>query len=289
MAAALNPDEVVRSSKGRENFQLLAGLLINRCAVLLLEITNARIQGKQFRNPALKKLVKEAVPTKPQRIHLRPFSSMYGKSTDFAKTRRFPLLTIKRYYIPPFMRWRLLAIKENIFEADLGKIIDNYILLYNYMNEDGKLSDDEFLVLWRDTSKALVRAADQISPAKAKEWKNDFDTLLKDPLTEEDKRNEQELQLWYHYWVEKEMEELARPEEIEPLIESLEEEAQSLMQKIRRGTQDIKDQLGGKVECTPQEVQRSGQDIKDQLRLKVSGPIPQLEVSLLIFFMSILY
>ena len=281
MAAALNPDEVVRSSKGRENFQLLAGFLINRCAVLLLEIENARIQRKQFRNPYLDCVVKETVPTKLRRIYLRPFPRMYGKSTDF------PSLTIKCYFIPPDMNWPSLASKEDIFEADLVKIIYHYDLLYNYMNEDGKLSDDEFLVLWRDISKALVRAADQIIPAKAKKWKNTFDTLLKDQEEEEDKRNEQGLQRWYRYCID--TEEMVRPEEIEPLMESLEEEAQSLIQKIRGGTQDIKDQLGGKVESIAQEVQHLGQDIKDQLRLKVSGPIPQLEVSLLIFFRSILY
>ena len=155
------------------------------------------------------------------------------------------------------------------------------------MNEDGKLSDDAFLVPWRDISKALVRAAGEIIPAKAKEWKNTFDTLLKGQEEEEDKRNEQELQCRYRYYID--TEEMARPEEIETLMEILEEEAQSLIQKIRGETQDIKDQRGGKVESTAQEVQRSGQDIKDQLRLKVGGPIPQLEVSLLIFFMSILY
>ena len=288
MAAALNPDEVVRSSKGRENFQLLAGFLINRCAVLLLEIENARIQRKQFRNPYLKCVVEETAPTKPKWISLCPFPRMYEKSTDFAKTRRFPSLTIKCYFIPSNMRWPSLASKEDILEADLGKIIYHYnFLLYNCMNEDGKLSDDEFLVLLRDISKALVRAADQIIPAKAKEWKNTFDTLLKDQEEEEDKINEQELQLWYRYCID--TEEMVRPEEIEPLMESLEEEAQSLIQKIRGGTQDIKDQPGGKVESIAQEVQHLGQDIKDQLRLKVSGPVPQLEVSLLIFFRSILY
>ena len=287
MAAALNPDEVVRSSKGRENFQLLAGFLINRCAVLLLETikTNRYNPRQQFRNL---RLVEEAAPTKLEWISLCPFPRMYGKSTDFAKTRRFPSLTIKCYLIPLYMSWPSLASKEEILEADLGKIIYHYnFLLCNCMNEDGKLSDDAFLVPWRDISKALVRAAGEIIPAKAKEWKNTFDTLLKGQEEEEDKRNEQELQCRYRYYID--TEEMARPEEIETLMEILEEEAQSLIQKIRGETQDIKDQRGGKVESTAQEVQRSGQDIKDQLRLKVGGPIPQLEVSLLIFFMSILY
>ena len=280
MAAALNPDEVVRSSKAREN---LARLLINRCTVLLLEIEIACAQGKQFGNPARMRLLEVAEFRKPQRSYLQPLR-MFGKSEDFDTTRLFQLLRRKYALIPP-------ASKYDNLEADLAIIICNCDLLYNcdfsyrYTKEDMELSDDWFLVLWRDVSKALVRVASQISPAKAKEWKDAFDTLLKDPLTEEDKRHEKELERWY----QKDTEVKEYPEGIEPLMKRLEEEAQSLIQKIRGGTQDIKDQVGGKVESTAQEVQRSGQDIKDQLRLKVSGPIPQLEVSLLIYFMSILY
>ena len=276
MAAALNPDEVIRSSKGREN---LARLLINRCTVLLLEIEIACAQGKQFGNPALMRLLEVAEFRKPQWSNLRRLLWMFGKSKDFDTTRLFQLLRRKYALIPP-------ASKDDSLEADLAIIICNCNLLYNcdfsyrYTKEDMEPSDDRFLVLWRDFSKALVRVAGQISPAKAKEWKDAFDTLLKDPLTEEDKRHEQELQRWYQKGT-KVKEYL---EEIEPLMERLEEEAQYLIQKIRGGTQDIKDQLGGKVESTAQEVQHLGQDIKDQLRLKVSGPIPQLEVSLLIFF-----
>ena len=278
MAAAVNPDEVVRSSKEREN---LARLLINRCTVLLLEIEIACAQGKRFGNPALMRLLEEAEFRKPQRSHLRSLLRTFGKSEDFDTTRLFQLLRRKYALILP-------ASKDDSLEADLAIICNllyNCDFSYRYTKEDMKPSDDRFLVLWRDVSKALVRVAGQISPAKAKEWKDAFDTLLKDPLTEEDKRHEQELQRWYQKGT-KVKEYL---EEIEPLMERLEQEAQYFIQKIRGGTQDIKDQLGGKVESTAQEVQRSGQDIKDQLRLKVGGPIPQLEVSLLIFFMSILY
>ena len=256
MAAALNPDEVVRSSKGRENFQRLARLLINRCTVLLLEI--AVIEGK-----------------------LAPMELLVAASYPDT-TRLFRMLREEFAFNPPFMGLDAPpASKDDSLEPDLARIIYNCNLLYHYTKDDMELSGDKFLDLCRDVSKALVRVAGEISPAKAKKWKNAFDTLLKDPLTEEDKGNEQELQRWYHY--------LKYPEEIEPLMKRLEEEAQYLIQKIRGGTQDIKDQLGWKVESTAQEVQHLGEDIKDQLRLKVSGPIPQLEVSLLIFFMSTLY
>ena len=269
MAAALNPDEVVRSSKGRENFQRLARLLINRCTVLLLEI--ADIERKRFRHPALMELLEAA---KRQWYHPDTTHLFQMMRREFAFNPLFMGLDA-----PP-------ASKDDSLKADLARIIYNCNLLYHYTKDDMELSGDKFLDLCRDVSKALVRVAGEISPAKAKKWKNAFGTLLKDPLTEEDKRHEQEL----HRLDREDSEVKEYPIEImKPLVKRLEEEAQSLIQKIRGGTQDIKDQPGGKVESTAQEVQHSGQDIKDQLRLKVSGPIPQPEVSLLIFFRSILY
>ena len=292
MAAALNPDEVVRSSKGRENFQRLARLLINRCNVLLLEIHIAYIEGKQFGNPALMELFEAAVPNEKQWNYPYPLQWMLRESTHFDTTHLFEILVRKFTLTHPLMCWVALpASEDDSLQADLVRIIYNCKLLYNcnfsyhYTKEDMELSGDKFVDLCRDVSKALVRVAGQISPAKAKKWKNAFGTLLKDPLTEEDKRHEQELQRWY----QKDTEVKEYPQGIEPLMERLEEEAQYVIEKIRGGTQDIKDQLGWKVESTAQEVQHLGQDIKDQLRLKVSGPIPQLEVSLLIFFRSILY
>ena len=44
-----------------------------------------------------------------------------------------------------------------------------------------------------------------------------------------------------------------------------------LGQEVRDEAQDIKDELGGKVESTAQEVQRLGQDIKDELGGKVES------------------
>ena len=130
-----------------------------------------------------------------------------------------------------------------------------------------EISDDEFLVYWRGISEALVRIAGQISPAKAKEWQNAIDTFLKDPLTEEDKRYEQELQRWY----QNDTEVKEYMEKIEFSIKHLVKEAQSLRKEVRGEAQDITDGLGRKVEFTGQEVQRLGQDIKDQLGVKLES------------------
>ena len=246
MAAALNPDEVVRSSKGRKNFQRrLARLLINRCTVLLLEIADK--EGEPFENPALMELLGAAK------------QQWYFTDT----TRLFQMLREEFAFNPFFMGLDAPpASTADSLRADLAIIIYKVKLLYH--QDDMELAGDKFLDLCRDVSKALVRVAGEISPAKAEKWKNAFGTLLKDPLTEEDKRHEQEL----HRLDREDSEVKEYPIEImKPLVKRLEEEAQSLIQKIRGGTQDI----------------------KDQLRLKVSGPIPQPEVSLLIFFRSILY
>ena len=54
-------------------------------------------------------------------------------------------------------------------------------------------------------------------------------------------------------------------------MKNLEKEAQYLRQEVREEAQDIKDELGGKVESTAQQVQRLGQDIKDELGGKVES------------------
>ena len=147
-----------------------------------------------------------------------------------------------------------------------------------------EISDDEFSVLWRELSGALVRVAGQISPAKAKEWQNAIDTFLRDPLTEEDKRHQQEL----HRWYQNDTEVKKYMEKVESSMKHLEKEAQYVRQKVReeaqdikdevqRLGQDIKDELGGKVESTAQEVQRFGQDIKDKLGGKVESTAQEVQ------------
>ena len=183
---------------------------------------------------------------------------------------------------PPVTGWDALpASTDDSLEADLARIKYYRNSMYGHVTENMEISDDEFSVRWREVSEALVRVAGQISPAKAKEWKNAIDTFLKDPLTEEDKRHEQELQRWYQN--DTEVKEYL--EKVESSMKHLEKEAQYVRQKVReeaqdikdevqRLGQDIKDELGGKVESTAQEVQRlrqefrdEAQDIKDRLKL----------------------
>ena len=272
MAAALDPDEVLRSSKGRDNFQRLARLLISGGTVLLREAFDIKCPPSNLsttlQNPATKKLLKAAKLTKPQRDCLYPSPGMYGKSTDFDITLLFRLLRTICGLAPPVTGWDALpASTDDSLEADLARIKYYRNSMYGHVTENMEISDDEFSLLWREISEALVRVAGQISPAKAKEWKNAIDTFLKDPLTEEDKRHEQELQRWYQN--DTEVKEYL--EKVKSSMKNLEKEAQYLRQEVREEAQDIKDELGGKVESTAQEVQRLGQDIKDELGGKVES------------------
>ena len=278
MAAALDPDEVLRSSKGRDNYQRLARLLISGGTVLLREAFDIKCPPSNLsttlQNAATKKLLKAAKLTKPQRDCLYPSPGMYGKSTDFDITLLFRLLRTICGLAPPVTGWDALpASTDDSLEADLTRIKYYRNSIYGHVTENMEISDDEFLVLWREISGALVGVAGQISPTKAKEWQNAIDTFLKDPLTEEDKRHEQELQRWYQN--DTEVKEYL--EKVKSSMKNLEKEAQYLRQEVREEAQDIKDELGGKVESTAQQVQRLGQDIKDELGGKVESTAQQVQ------------
>ena len=271
MAAALDPDEVLRSSKGRDNFQRLARLLISGGTVLMREAFDIKCPPSNLsttlKNPATKKLLKAAKFTKPQWDCLYPSPGMFGKSTDFDITLLFRLLRTICGLAPPVTGWDALpASTDDSLEADLTRIKYYRNSLYGHVNENMEISDDELLVYWREISEALVRIAGQISLAKAKEWKNAIDTFLKDPLTEEDKRHEQELQRWYQ-----------NDTEVKEYLEKVESSVKNLEKEVREQTQDIKDELGGKVESTAQEVQRLGQDIKDELGGKVESTAQEVQ------------
>ena len=174
MAAALDPDEVLRSSKGRDNYQRLARLLISGGTVLLREAFDIKYPPSNLsttlQNPATKKLLETAKLTKPQRDCLYPSPGMYGKSTDFGITLLFRLPRTTCGLAPPVMGWDALpGSTDDSLEADLARIKYYRNSLYGHVNENIEISDDEFSVLWREISEALVRVAGQISPAKAKE------------------------------------------------------------------------------------------------------------------------
>ena len=203
MATAPDPDEVLRSTRGKEHFQRIARLLISGGTTLLREIFDQLCPPSSLptilKNTATEKQLKAAKLTKPQWDCLYPSPGVYGKSTDFDVTLLFRLLRTICNLIPPIMGWDALPTStDHSLAADLVRIKYYRNSVYGHVNQQMEVTDDfDFLSLWREISEALVRIAGHVNPAKKHEWHEAIDKLLRDPLTTEDERNVQELQEWY--------------------------------------------------------------------------------------------
>ena len=57
--------------------------------------------------------------------------------------------------------------------------------------------DEEFLDRWGKISEALLRIAAHLCPEKQNNWKDAMEKFLRDPLTPEEERYAEELELWY--------------------------------------------------------------------------------------------
>jgi len=117
MAAASDPDEVFRSTKGKENFQRISRLLISGGTALLREIFDYIYAPSNLptilRNPATEKQLKSAKLTKPQWDCLYPSPGVYGKSADFDITLLFRLLRTICNLIPPATGWDALPTSKD--------------------------------------------------------------------------------------------------------------------------------------------------------------------------------
>ena len=178
MATALDPDEVLRSSKGRDNVRRLARLFKSKGTVLLRQAFDIKCPPSNLptilQNPDTKKLLEAAKLTKPQWYCLYPSPGMYGKSTDFDITLLFWLLRTICGLTPPATGWDgLPASTDHSFEADLARIKYYRNLVFCHVNENMEISDGEFSVFWREIIEALDRIAGQFSFAKETEWNKD--------------------------------------------------------------------------------------------------------------------
>ena len=62
-----------------------------------------------------------------------------------------------------------------------------------------EISDIDFTRLWEEISEALLRIATNISTAKRDEWEKSIDDLLCNPLTPDEERCIEELEIWYNH------------------------------------------------------------------------------------------
>ena len=270
MAATPDPDKVLRSSKKRDNFQRLTRLLMSGGTVLLREVFDIRCPPKdlptKLKNSTTKKKL-EKILDKTQMKCLHPSSEKYGESREFDITLLYKLLTNICGVKPPAATESngLPVTTDHSLEADLLRIKWYRNSIYAHVIADMEITDNEFQRLWREISETLVRIAGQISPAKAKEWQNAIDTFLNDPLTEEDKRHEQELQRWY----QNDTEVKENLEKVDSSMKHLEKEFKYLRQEFQEGVQDMKNGLERKIESAAEEAKRRGQDVKDELEEKL--------------------
>ena len=137
MAAARDPDEIRRSTSGKENFQRITRLLISGGTSLLREIFDSICLPSNLptilSTPAIKKRLKAAKLATQQWHCLCPFPGMYGKSEDFDITLLFRLLRTICNLTPPSTGWDAPPVTtDHSLTADLARIryYRNSCLLY---------------------------------------------------------------------------------------------------------------------------------------------------------------
>ena len=248
MAAAPDPDEVLRSTSGKENFQRLTQLLISGGTTLLRGIFDQLCPPSNLttilKTPATEKQLKSAKLTKPQWDCLYPSPGVYGKSAEFDVTLLFKLLRTICSLSPPVTGWDALPLTtDHSLTADLARIKYYRNSVYGHVSQNMEITDDEFLILWQEISEALVRVARRISHTKKTEWQGAIDNFLKDPLTAEDERNVEELLEWYRndLKVKKLLKSTAQKtqKKIERLESVVQEETQSIKDKLEEVSQSI--------------------------------------------------
>ena len=284
MAAAADPDEVLRSTSGKENFQRVTRLLIGGGTKLLREIFDLRCPPKDLskilRQTATKDQLRSAKLTMPQWDCLYPSPGVYGTSAGFDVTLLFKLLRTICNLTPPVTGWDALPTStDHSLTADLARIKYYRNSVYGHVNQNMDITDDEFPLLWQEISEALIRVAGQISHKKETEWKGAIDKLLKDPLTAEAKRNVKELLSWYRHdmKVKKSVDELRST--TQKGIERLEEKGHNL----EMAAQEMKAHLGEQLNATTQEVQEGMERLETNLKgdhARLEGKLEEVHQSI---------
>ena len=196
-------EEALRSTSLRANFHRLTRLLMRGGVQLLRETLNSVCSPADLRfrlaNPATWPQLNRAGLTQPERVRLYPSPGVYGKSDDFDITLIFKLFrTICGLTPPPGPRgWDDLPnSSDHTLVADLVRI--KYYRNEIYAHLHGmEISDTEFGRLWEEIKETLLRIATNISSAKRDEWKKSINDLLRNPLTPDEERCIEELEIWY--------------------------------------------------------------------------------------------
>ena len=197
-----DPDRVLSSKDEKANFQRLTRLLISGGTRLLREIFDkycppSALPGK-LTDPSIKRELMSKL-TKPEQDILYPSPGVFGESKDCDVTLLFKLLKANICSLsPPPGGWdKQPASGDHNLTADLVRIKYYRNSLYAHVKETMDIKDDKFQSIWSEIGDAFVRIAGNLSSVKKKEWQGAIDTFLTKPLTDEDKRNVEELEKWY--------------------------------------------------------------------------------------------
>ena len=253
MAAASDPDEVLRSTAEKGNFQRVTRLLIAGGTSLLREIFDARCPPSNLptilNNPVTQNQLKAAKLTRPQWDCLYPSPGVYGKSADFDVTLLFRLLRTICGLAPPATGWDVLPPNSDYsLTAELVRVKYYRNSVYGHVDQRMEITNDEFPSLWQEIGGALVRIAGQINATRKTEWQSAVDNFLKDPLTLEDERNVQELVRWYK-------DDMEAKKSIE-LLNSETKEVREGIERLEIGLGEKTDQLKDQLEAVHQSLDR---------------------------------
>ena len=238
-----DPEEVLRSTSAKANFQRLTRLLMCGGLRLLREtfdsIHSPADLPSRLGDPTIQTQLRRARLTRPERNCLYPSPGVYGKSTDFDITLIFRLLrTICNLTPPPGPRgWdESPNSSDHSLEADLVRIKYYRNEVYSHTTTM-EVSDTEFNDLWGKISEALIRIAAAISHEKKDEWKRSIDGFLLDALTPEEDRYIEELNTWYKQDMDVKSEVKELKEEIKTQMSDVKENQKKIHEEVAKQSQ----------------------------------------------------
>lgn len=99
--------------------------------------------------------------------------------------------------------------------------------MYAHGNRKMELTDDEFLQLWEDISRALIGIAGHLGPVRECAWQRAIDNFLTDALSAEDERNVQELKEWHCADLDVKMAVYNLTEKVDKILERVEQKSKA--------------------------------------------------------------
>ncbi len=253
-----DPDEVLRSTPGKTNFQRIVRLLICGGKMALSEIFDKLCPPsdlpRKLNNPATRKQLAAAKLTKPQWDCLYPSPGVYGKTQDFDISLLFKLLTTICNVSPPAKGWNVLPTdNEHSLAANLVRIKYYRHLVHSHIDKNMDITDEEFSSLRKRIKGSLNRMAGEIIQTIGG-WRNTAEKWFSDPLALEDERNVQELRSWY--------------------MEQLQDEPNLPTQPVQDGKEVLETSVRGGSECTTHVLETAVREKAQDNRSK-SGKVQQ--------------